>query len=169
MYTSLPQLTLLLASPEHKTVLENLMHLYLYDFSEYTNDDVDPQGRFVDAYLERYWQEPGRYPLLLQIDGRHAGFVLVRDLPDPATGENVHSIAEFFVLKKYRRQKIGKQMAYQTFDRFPGKWHVAQIEENLPARHFWRAIIAEYTGGQYEEIRDPAWDGPIQVFRSPAG
>jgi predicted acetyltransferase len=162
----MPPFTLSPALPEDKLVFENLMHLYLYDFSEYTEDDVNEQGRFVDEHLERYWIEPNRYPFLFIVGNHYAGFVLVRDFPDPETGEMVHSIAEFFVMKKYRRQKFGKQMAWQIFDRFPGRWHVAQEEKNVPAQQFWRNTISEYTAGRYDEKQDPQWHGPIQVFRT---
>jgi len=47
------EIEILQAGLQDKPVLENLMHLYLYEFSEYTGDDVDEQGRFVDEYLER--------------------------------------------------------------------------------------------------------------------
>ena len=149
---------------EEKTVFENLMHLYRYDFSEFSGDDVDKQGRFLDHYLPYYWIEPNRYPFLVKVDGKYAGFVMVRRFPDEESGEEIFHIAEFFVLKKYRRRQVGRQMARRIFDRFPGKWRVAQTEENLPAQAFWRKVIADYTGGNFHEIRVPGWDGPVQEF-----
>lgn len=154
------------AQSSEKGVLENLMHLYLYDFTEFTGDDVDEKGRFVDEYLDRYWTEPGRYPFLIKVDGKLAGFVLVRDTVRPEDGQVTHHIAEFFILRKYRRRQIGRYAAWKIFDRFPGRWHVAEIRENVPAQHFWRKVIGEYTGGKYEEITPPEWDGPIQSFTS---
>jgi predicted acetyltransferase len=156
---------ILRAGPQNKQVLENLMHLYLYDFSEYTGDDTDEQGRFIDEYLERYWTEENRYPFQVQVDGKPAGFVLVRDMTGE-DGQPVHSIAEFFILKKFRRKRIGQQAAWHIFNQFPGSWHVAEIEENLPAQEFWRQVIGEYTGGAYLEVRQPDWEGPIQTFQS---
>jgi predicted acetyltransferase len=154
---------------EQAGVLENLMYLYLYDFSEFTGDEVDEQGLFTDEHLHLYWIEPGRYPFLIQVDGMHAGFVLVRRLPTEGEGVSnspAHSIAEFFILRKYRRQKIGQQAAWSIFDRFPGRWLVGEISENLPAQAFWRKIIGEYTGGNYQEVQLPGWDGPTQEFYS---
>jgi predicted acetyltransferase len=148
-------------------VMENLMHLYLYDFTEWTGDDVDEQGRFVDEYLDRYWEEPHRHPFLVKVAGKYAGFVLVREISGAQDGGKAHSIAEFFILKKYRRQRVGRQVAWLIFDRFPGRWHVAEVEENFPAQNFWRNIIHAYTGGRFQEVREPGWDGPVQVFHSP--
>lgn len=145
----------------------NLMHLYLYDFSEYTGDDVDEQGMFVDEYLERYWVEPTRYPFLIRVGGKLAGFVLVRQLDDQPVGQLVtHSIAEFFVMKKYRRHKIGARVACEVFDRFPGRWNVSQEPLNLPAQAFWRRVIGEYTGNRYHEEVDSFIGGPMQVFEN---
>jgi predicted acetyltransferase len=149
---------------EEKTVFENLMQLYLYDFSEFSGDDVDAQGCFQDKYLDRYWVEPVRWPFLVKADGHYAGFVMVRSQADDETGEDIFHIAEFFFMKKYRRRKVGQQVAANIFKRFPGKWRVEQTEENIPAQVFWRRVIAEVTGGNYREIRRPDWDGPVQEF-----
>jgi predicted acetyltransferase len=66
-------------------------------------------------------------------------------------------------MKKYRQRGVGRKIAFQLFDRFHGVWKIAQ---NTPAQAFWRKIISEYTNGNYEEIREPGWNGPIQIFRA---
>jgi predicted acetyltransferase len=38
-----------------------------------------------------------------------------------------------------------------VFDRFPGRWIVTQLEENVPAQQFWRAVIHRYTRGNFED------------------
>jgi predicted acetyltransferase len=156
---------------EQAGVLENLMYLYLYDFSEFTGDDVDDLGLFTDEHLHLYWNEPERYPFLIQVDGKHAGFVLARRMHfenEAVSSSPTHSIAEFFIMRKYRHQKVGQQAAWFIFDRFPGRWLVEEIPENLPAQAFWRKIIGEYTGGNYQEVTLPGWDGPTQEFYNPA-
>lgn len=49
---------LIQASEEHKSVIENLIQFYIYNFSEYINCDVEEDGLF-GAYpdLEKYWRE----------------------------------------------------------------------------------------------------------------
>jgi predicted acetyltransferase len=164
-------INLIPASLEHKPLLAQLLELYLYDFSEYTLDDLSPQGYYHYWYLDSYWTDPERFPFLIQVGENWAGFALVRQYPNPdplSPYPTANNLAEFFVLRKYRRQKVGKTAAYQVFDRFPGQWYVAQIPENLPAQAFWRTIIAEYTRGNYIEKSLPDWEGPVQVFVSPA-
>jgi predicted acetyltransferase len=163
----MPKMTLYLAPLKEKPVLENLMHLYLYDFTEFTGDDTDEQGRFIDEHLEKYWIEPNRFPLLFKFDGHYAGFALVRDVPDVATGEVIHIMSEFFVLRKYRGQNMGRLVATQIFNNIPGRWYVAQEEKNIPAQIFWRKVIDEYTGGQYQEFVEDESNRPYQMFTTP--
>lgn len=146
-----------------KEVLANLMQLYLYDSSEYNDGEIEANGRLDPGrYFDAYWTEPERHPFFLRIDGRPVGFALVREF-EPGK----HSIAEFFVARKHRRSGVGKSAAFMLFDRFQGEWHVAQEEGNLPAQRFWRSIIAEYSGGRYEQTTHPSQPkGPKQIFRS---
>ena len=76
------------------------------------------------------------------------------------------AIAEFFIMRKYRRRGIGCAVACQIFDRFPGKWEVQQMVSNQRAQFFWRRVIAHYTNGQYHEVtlHDERWHGPVQFF-----
>lgn len=52
-----------------------------------------------------------------------------------------HDIAEFFVMRKYRRHGVGAEAAVQLFARFPGDWTVRQQLSNPAATTFWRKAI----------------------------
>ena len=147
---------------EDKPILRHLLELCLHDYSEFNGEDVNENGLFGYGHLDHYWIEPGRHPFLVRVSGRLAGFVLVRALDG-----NTHSVAEFFILRKYRRQGIGQTVAQRIFEMFPGGWRVHQDANNLPAQVFWRKVIARFTGGQFREIEDPDWNGPIQEFETP--
>jgi predicted acetyltransferase len=75
---------------------------------------------------------------------------------------------EFFVLRKYRRQGGGEQVARLLVDQFPGRWEVAELAENTVAQAFWRQVIRRYTGGRFGEIAidNDRWHGPVQAFAS---
>jgi predicted acetyltransferase len=155
------------ASLQDRPVLESLMQLYLYDFSEITQEDVNESGNFpYYDYLPLYWSEPGRYPFLIRSDGKLAGLALVNQhsLVDPDF--QGHSIAEFFVLRKYRRCGVGSYAATRLFYRFPGEWQVAELADNTTAQIFWRKVIGSHTREHYREIllKDERWHGPIQIF-----
>lgn len=158
------ELKLVQASINQKPILRNLIELYNYDFTEFDPDDVNEDGLYGYKYLDHYWTEENRYPFLIRVNDNWAGFVLVRKIGMNPNDNNVYSIAEFFIMKKYRKLGVGKEIAKMIFDTFKGEWKVAQIEKNVPAQHFWRNIISEYTSGHFEEIKEPEWDGPIQKF-----
>ncbi len=153
------------AGIREKPVLRNLMELYRYDSSEFDGEDVGEHGLFVYRYFDHYWTEPGRHAFIVRVSGRLAGFAMVRAIGVDET-EPVHQIAEFFIMRKYRRQRIGTTVARRIFDLFPGRWRVAEEEANTPAQMFWRKVISGYTSGGFKEIRDDEWVGPQQEFRT---
>ena len=140
------QMTLEPASIEERPLLRNLLELYRYDFSEVTGDDVDERGLFGFRPLDAYWCETDRHPFLIRIDGKPAGFALVNE------DDGTTCIKVFFVMRKYRRRGIGRQAAGMIFARYPGRWRVEHDARNRPAHAFWRAIVTEATGGNYQEM-----------------
>jgi predicted acetyltransferase len=153
-----------------KSVLRQLIELYQYDWSGISPDlDVDAHGLYGYDYLDHYWTEKERYPFLVRVNGRYAGFVLVNDYV--LVPGNQRSMAEFFVMRKYRRQGVGKRVAFEIFDRLPAKWEVRQVNENTVGVQFWRKVIGEYTGGKYQEtlLEGESWSGPAQSFDNREG
>ena len=153
------------AAYQEKAVLRHLLHLYLYELSEFTRRDADAQGLYEYRYLDHYWTDGERHPFLLQIDGQWAGFCLARVQEDGQC-----SISEFFVAKKYRREGVGSRMARLIFDRFPGRWEISQLPDHVASHLFWRGIIGQYTQGQYEEktLDLGDWQQPVQYFDNSA-
>jgi predicted acetyltransferase len=161
---------------EQKFILQNLIELNKYDLSQYEDDGgVNEYGLFGYRYLDHYWTESGRHPFFIRVDHRLAGFVLVSDLKHLSEREIAHSaslsfsevthcITEFFVMRNYRCQGIGRTVAKRIFDMFPGKWRVSQMEKNIPSQEFWRRVISEYTDGEYTETLFE--NRPVQEFFS---
>jgi predicted acetyltransferase len=154
-----------------KTVLARLLQLYLYEFSELEGFDVGRDGLFRYGHLNSYWEDATRFPFLISVDAHIAGFVLVNSVTYALAEGEAHSVAEFFILRKYRRKGVGRAAAFHVFNLFPGKWEVREIESNVAGQHFWRKIIAEYTSGDFNEVslNNESWQGPAQVFESPSG
>jgi predicted acetyltransferase len=163
------QITLLPAAASDKPALANLMQLYHYDLSEVTGADVDQHGRFDSACLEAYWAEADCHPFLIRVDQQLAGFALVNRQSRLRTPFHGHSIADFFVLRRYRRQGVGRTAAMLLFDRFPGAWEVSSGADNVPGHVFWRGVVDHYTGGHYAEtwLQTPIWRGPVESFVVP--
>jgi predicted acetyltransferase len=146
---------------EAKPVLRRLMELYHYDFTEFTGDDVNEHGEFGYRYLDHYWAPDDgetRLPFLIRADGRLAGFALVRRV-----GDGPWKMAEFFVMRRFRRDGVGSRAAIAVFERFPGQWEVHELAANTPAQAFWRRVFSAITDGQFEEEANP--EAVVQRFR----
>jgi predicted acetyltransferase len=102
----------------------------------------------------------------VRVDAEPAGFALVHRRSRITGDADTSDVAESFVMRPHRRKGVGSQAAVDLFDRFRGRWEVRQIHANVAATHFWRAVIARYTGGRYTEVTydDERWRGPVQAF-----
>ncbi len=134
------------AAPDQEPILANLLELYAHDFSEFHNLELGPDGRFGYKHLSLYWREPGRYPFLAKVDGQLAGLVLVKRMEEGSGNEVVWDMAEFFVVRGYRRRGIGTGVAHEVWRRFPGRWQVRVMESNGAAHRFWTQAISEFVG-----------------------
>ncbi len=135
---------------KHREVLDNLMQFYIYDFSEFLKFDVEEDGKYSPYPLEDYFKEENhQFAYVIKQEEKYIGFALVHLIEFLELQH--YSIAEFFILKKYRREGIGKAVAADIFNRHKGPWEVHQIESNQAAQVFWKKAINEYTKGQFEE------------------
>ncbi|NHN34609.1 GNAT family N-acetyltransferase [Paenibacillus agricola] len=151
---------------DQKSILRNLVELYKYDFSEYEADDVNEQGLYEYQYLDHYWTEDGRFAFFVRVDEKLAGFALVRTLGMNEQNQTIYSMAEFFIMKKYRRMGVGDHTAVHLFNLLPGVWKVGQLESNEPSQIFWKKVIGAYTNNGYEQGRREDHEGPLQTFVS---
>jgi predicted acetyltransferase len=132
------------ATPADATLLGNLLELYTHELSDVFPEVVmGPDGRFGYARLPLYWSEPERrFAFVIRAEGQVAGFVLATR-GSPATEDpEVLDVAEFFVLRRYRRQGVGQRAARLLWRRLPGRWTVRVAEENRGALAFWGDVLA---------------------------
>jgi predicted acetyltransferase len=155
------------AKGEERPALENLAQLYCYDFSDMFPLEVGADGRFAELNdLGPYWVDKWRHPLFILVGQKLAGFALVLERSRLTGAHGVFDMAEFFVMRRYRRQGVGRAAAFRLFETFHGPWEVRQRRENPAATSFWRKVIAEYTGGDFHEteLSGPEWTGVVQRF-----
>lgn len=168
--TRMNELQVRLATPDERTPLARMLELYQHDLSDVWDQDLDAHGEYGYA-LDAYWRRPRCHAFVFVVAGRYAGFALVDDAVRLAGSEIW--MAQFFVLKKYRRRGVGHAAARAVFDQARGRWEVGQMPLNLPAQAFWRRVIAAYTGGRFTEhvLDDERWHGTLQCFDNalPAG
>ncbi|MBT3315987.1 MAG: GNAT family N-acetyltransferase [Anaerolineae bacterium] len=136
------------ASLDQKSVTANLIELYKHDLSEFEQTDVNEHGKYGYKYLDHYWVEENRHPFIICVDKKIAGFVLVNDIT--VTGKSDLYIAEFFILKKYRRRGIGQKVAHSILSQFDVKWELSVSKDNSGGKVFWKKIVEGYTNRNYE-------------------
>lgn len=143
-------------------VIQNMARFYAYDMSRYcafiSNEWDFPKDGLYEAHdFKKYFKEPNRKAFLVKIDDELAGFVLLNKigtLPDTEW-----DMGEFYVLAKFQGKGIAKQVAFQIWQEFNGKWEVSVIPENLIGLAFWRKTISNFTNGHYkEEIKNVEYD-----------
>ncbi len=153
---------LMAASIKHKPVLANLLELYAHDFSEFMELDIGPDGRFGYRDIDLYWNDPQRFPFLVKVSRRLAGFFLVQAVT--RGHEMVWDMAEFFVLRGYRGRSIGTRVAQEAFAKFPGEWQVRVMECNLPAGAFWSHAVRAFAGAKFRLEATTALGKEWKVF-----
>src|SRR5205085_1106212 len=109
---------------------------YSYDWSPLVGLDVDANGRFKGVDLNPYWGDDWHHPFVLRVDDRPAGFALILGRSRLTGTVGVHDMAEFFVMRRYRRQGVGSAAARAAFDAFRGEWEVRQRDEQPDATRF---------------------------------
>jgi len=142
-----------------KQTLKNLLSDYQ---KEILNTDNAPDYKYLDSY----WEVKNRFPFFIKLNGQIIGFVLVNDYAILEKG--AMTIAEFYIIPKFRQKKFGSIAAFKTFDKFLSKWEIRQLKENAIAISFWRSVIDKYTNHNFDEkiLNDQNWHGPVQIFES---
>ena len=161
-----------LATPAERSLIEGLFQFYAYDFSELEptgsrHFEPGADGRFPPyVYLDDYWRQPSRVPLIIRSAGRAAGFALINSIGH--SGRPVErNMAEFFVMRKHRRGGVGSAAVRTILARYPGVWEIAIAGRNTGALAFWPNVVAQTPGvGDLVTLEDngAAWAGPILRF-----
>ncbi len=133
------------ASIEQKPILANLLELYAYDFTEFWDFDIGDDGFYGYKDLPLYWTQLTRFPYLIYVDKKIAGLIFVQKGSPVSNDEIVWDIAEFFVMRKYRRYHVGTVAALKIWEQFKGPWQVRVLVENQIACSFWLEAIKKFT------------------------
>lgn len=151
------------ASLEQKPILGKLLQIYLEELSA-----INVRENKDYKYFDLYWEETERTPFIINTDNKIAGFVLVNTHTNIPENRGAKAIAEFFILKKYRRKGFGKGAAFQIFDMFSCKWEVAVPKNHRDSQKFWRRVINDYTKGSFKKrvVYNKRWKGPVYSFNS---
>lgn len=136
-------ITLETVTPENRELLFNLHQKYLYEMTNYYDNEIDASGNIHYAYFDAYFTDPARTALLIRRDGVLAGYAMInpysyfKEHPD-------HVLAEFTVFPKYRRKHTAEEAAALIFEAYPGSWEIKYNEKNTAAKQLWNKVTAVY-------------------------
>lgn len=136
-----------------KEILYRLLQYSLFVESQNDRNDMNEDALFEYPWFESYFTEKDREACFIREaeSERLLGFVMVNTYMQK--GGSGHSIAEFMVLPKFRRNKIGKKAAVMCFEKYPESWEVSPSCGSEQAYLFWKNVIDEYTDkkNEYED------------------
>jgi predicted acetyltransferase len=147
-------------SEADKPVLAQLLELYRHDLSEFRPYELSAHGTFGYRYLDVYFLDDDREADFVTVDGELAGFVMTRRL-----GSRTSTIAEFFIVRRWRRRGVGREVAHRLFARAPGRWLVSVDDGNTAGRAFWPQVCSAVAVGEVETRAKPpdAWYPGIEL------
>jgi len=165
------RIELIRATAQHRRLVRQLYELYCHDFSPMTQSDIGDDGYWTgDDFLQPWPSDHQLQIFLVRVNEQWAGFAWIArgSYLNPAI-ESHFLMDEFFIMRKYRRQGLGEQVAVRLFNKFSGVWEVGEIPENVEAQAFWRMIIGRFTDHHFQEVTADSdlWHGPVQTFRTP--
>jgi len=104
-------------------IIQNMAAYYAYDLSEYMRwpQEKDGTANIGMDYI-KYWQEANTFPFIIKYKDELVGFVIIDK--QVCNSANDFNIAQFFILRRFKGLGLGRQIAFQCFDSFHGKWDV---------------------------------------------
>jgi predicted acetyltransferase len=158
-----------LNSPEDRRWIQGQYPEYVETLSALSmNTGMYPVAdEFAERHSElmaRWFADDSSHPLVILKNDQRVGFALVSRPPRNQREQVDFRMADFYVTPSSRRLGVGRDAARLIFNRFAGTWEIVEFIYNRPAVAFWRAIVAEYTGGRF---RETSMHGEVrQVFRT---
>lgn len=135
---------------EDREVLYRLLQYSLFEESENDLNEMNAEAIFEYKYFDRYFTDDDRDAYLIRetASNKLLDFAMVNTYMQ--IYDNGHSIAEYMVIPKYRRNRIGKTAAMELFNRYRGNWEVKPSFNSKKAYLFWEDVVQEYTDNNYD-------------------
>ena len=132
---------------DKKDILFNLLQFALYDGSQYIENTLNEKGYFSYTWFNNYFTDKDREAYFITNDNQYLGFVMINE--NLKFNNHGKSIAEFLIMPNYRRNHLGKKVAFDIFNKHKGYWEVEPIPNSNQAYLFWKKTIEEYTKNNY--------------------
>lgn len=134
---------------EDKDILYRLLQYSLFEESENDLNEMNSDALFDYDWFDSYFEDKDRLALFIKEKGSNKllGFAMVNSYVTKV--KQGKSVAEFMVIPKYRRNKIGKKVAFEIFDLYRGNWEIKPSYNSENAYLFWKNVIKEYTNDDF--------------------
>ncbi len=139
-----------------KDKLYRLLQYALYDGSQYIDNEINEECIFEYKWFNNYFTDDDRDAYFIKDGNKFLGMAMINE--NLKFNNSGKCIAEFLIMPMYRRNHIGKRVAYDIFEMFKGDWEVQPMENNPIAYSFWKNIINEYANGNYTIKNDGVED-----------
>lgn len=105
---------------KRKKILYRLLQYSLYEESENDLNEMNEEAIFEYPWFERYFTDSSRDAFFIREKetNKLLGFAMINTYMQ--IYDKGHSIAEYMVIPKYRRNQIGKKIAFELFDQYKG-------------------------------------------------
>ncbi len=137
-----------------KDILHRLLQYSLYEESLYDQNEMNEYALFDYEKFDCYFGGSDReaYFIREQDTDKLLGFVMIDTCIQKDS--TAHTIKEFLVIPKYRKNKVGKKAAFACFDMYKGNWEVSPSFGSSLAHNFWKKVIDGYTGDDNNLVGD---------------
>ncbi len=138
---------------KNRQTFDNLFNLYLHDLSEYSIWVAERQGEdgiYLRGITDGYFDDE-TIVYLMYYKEHLAGFICL-SWGSKSKHKADYMLEEFFVLRPFRKTGFARKAVREIFRKYPGKYTLNVLKENVHAHRFWRKIIVS-TGADFKFLR----------------
>ena len=130
--------------PQDRELLWNINQKYLYEMTNFYDDEMDTLGNLNYGYFDAYFTDPKRKAFFL-FDEKQVlvGFAMIHPYSN-LNEKPDYVLAEFTVFPVYRRKHLAEKAAEMIFERFKGCWEIKYNEKNIAAKTLWNKATEQY-------------------------
>ena len=138
-------------------LLYSINQKYLYEMTNYYDDEMDEHGNYGYGHFEEYFTDPKRKAYFICNDEKMVGFAFLcpysnlteylsehSGLAQEVRKDPDYTMAEFTIFPAFRRKHYALDAANLILDQHRGKWEIKYNEKNAKAKNLWTAVTMPY-------------------------
>lgn len=131
-----------------KELFWNINQKYLYEMTNYYDDEMDNIGNYHYGHFEEYFIDPKREAFFIYNDNILVGFAMlcpysyINKSPD-------YTMAEFTIFPAFRKHHFARDAIKLMLDSHKGNWEIKYNEKNIVAKKMWTNVASNYQYKKY--------------------